>query len=95
MGPNIWIILTILVPVITLIIGLIIGFYKTKSDMSDVFISKEDCSMCIVKNEVAHLVTQMTNACKKLEDGSKKFEDLLVAQTKLQTQMESLLMDKT
>ncbi len=82
--------LMILVSSAALIIGLIIGFYKTKSDLSEQYISKKDCEGCAMKVEIANLVEKVGAATIKLEEGSKIFTDLLVANQKVTGEIEGI-----
>jgi hypothetical protein len=69
--------------------GLLIGFYKAKSDFAEAYISKGDCARCAVRIDVTHLIAQVKEA-ENFKNSLDSLQKLLVTQTKVMKDIESI-----
>lgn len=61
------------------VVGVIIGFYKCRADLSEQYVSKDDCHECSVKAEIVRLSKNMESATAELEAGHKTFTIIKVS----------------
>ena len=74
---------TVVIAVLTLVLGLVIGYYKARSESDAKYVSKNDCAGCATKKDIAgHELN--------LEKGSEVFKQLLLTQVAMAKDIEAL-----
>lgn len=72
-------IVTVLLSISGLLAGIVIGFYKSKADIADKYVSKDDCQKCSVKVDMANLASDMKEATEDLKRGSRTFTEIKIS----------------